>query len=498
MRALPTLLALAAAATTLIGPALAQKKPPSQSEINRAIARGVEHLRTTQTLEGRWTWTGRGRKTRPGATALALYAMLKSGVPADDPAVLRAAAALEGMQIKSTYDSAAAILAFVAHGRSLHDERIAALTAQLVREQFQGYWGYPSGGDLSNTQYAVIALWAASGAGYDVPRSTWEALLAALPRFENDSGGFNYSPGGRSNASDNMTAAGLACLDVCRARLGGSFEDLPNGSWARRAKKRALRVLDKGYRPDQFSRNSRHGVGYYIYGIERVGALCGIDELGPGHWYDVGARFLLKHQAKDGSWKSLYAGDLGTAYALLFLSRATARAVETGPKSTARPTPVLETDPETEALVALARDFGRNLVPDALTTTTVSSQEKGHLISEALDGDRGTWWQVEKGDEAPTVTIDFQHRPVTARTIALGEPIGDDVRKLGRPSSAIVLINGEILRRGTFPENRLERCRITLPAAVRIHSLEVRLVRAQDGKRTPLGLAEIELLGPDE
>jgi hypothetical protein len=66
---------------------------------------------------------------------------------------------------------------------------------------------------------------------------------------------------------------------------------------------------------------------YYLYSIERLAMMGGIDEIGGHDWYREGADTLLKQQKEDGKW------DIGhdanptdiwnTCYALLFLKRAT-------------------------------------------------------------------------------------------------------------------------------------------------------------------------------
>ena len=82
------------------------------------------------------------------------------------------------------------------------------------------------------------------------------------------------------------------------------------------------------------AKKAPHGVGYhyyYLYGIERVGALSGRKEIGGKAWYPRGATFLVRNQQGDGKWVDTTCMNpkdvLGTCFALLFLKKATPPAV---------------------------------------------------------------------------------------------------------------------------------------------------------------------------
>jgi hypothetical protein len=59
---------------------------------------------------------------------------------------------------------------------------------------------------------------------------------------------------------------------------------------------------------------------YYLYGLERVGSLHGIDYFGDHDWYWEGAWDFIARQRGEGEWGS----EANTSFALLFLNRATA------------------------------------------------------------------------------------------------------------------------------------------------------------------------------
>ena len=80
-------LVLAALPALGVGQEAQPPQPPrtvGQQEVNAAIDRGVRWLLSSQDEDGYWF------EERPGRTALALYALLKSGVEPDHPAVGRA------------------------------------------------------------------------------------------------------------------------------------------------------------------------------------------------------------------------------------------------------------------------------------------------------------------------------------------------------------------------------------------------------------------------
>jgi hypothetical protein len=76
---------------------------------------------------------------------------------------------------------------------------------------------------------------------------------------------------------------------------------------------------------------------YYLYSMERLAMLGGIDQIGGHDWYDEGAKVLLKQQQDNGMWDPQHEIDpsevYNTCYALLFLKCAT--------ESIASPAPVI-------------------------------------------------------------------------------------------------------------------------------------------------------------
>lgn len=302
--------------------AIAAGQGPAPGAVNVAIDRGVSHLLRSQHLDGTWDY---GQEPRAGHTALIAYTLVKSGLSREHHAVQRVMAHLQGARSELTYDTALLILALAAHDRERHGRQIQELVDQLLEWQKPTGWGYPSGSDLSNTQYASLGLWAGARAGADIPDRAWYDLIAAAGQYRADRGGFGYSPGGGA-ATGSMTAAGVGVLAICRDMLALK----PSGKDRRRYQKvqgwidEGLEWLDRNWSVTQNPGRGRSHLGYYLYGLERVGALAPTETIGDHDWYAEGASFLVQQQSPQGHWgSSLGGGHPQTCFALLFLRRAT-------------------------------------------------------------------------------------------------------------------------------------------------------------------------------
>jgi hypothetical protein len=305
----------------------------TQADVDRAIDSGVHFLLTRQQADGHWPWYA---GYRSGSTALALLALLKSELPRNHLAAQRALAALRRDPPDQTYSLALALLAVHAFGDPAHDEWIEEMAGDLVEwQQGNGLWGYPSGeGDLSNTQFAALALHAAAQRGVEIPRETWRELVQATLACRTSaptgaSGraqplGFGYHVEGAAYAS--MTAAGVATLQIGIQHLGEE------------SNRRARVALDAGLEwlgeHCALHPTLGHGDGwttYMLYGLERAGALTRQERFGVHPWYAEGAAWLLERQRGNGAWTQGSGADVDTAFALLFLTRATAKAAVTQP-----------------------------------------------------------------------------------------------------------------------------------------------------------------------
>ncbi len=178
-------------------------------------------------------------------------------------------------------------------------------------------WGNPN--DLSNTQYALIGLWICMHEGLWPPADCLPLLETYLTESQKDDGGWGYKKGDKTTGS--MTAGGVFCLGAC-LRAKGNTNPLSDP----RVQK-AVAWLGSNL---TFSQNPGYGKGlhdgwhyYWIYSVERAGAMLDTDQFGSHRWYDEGVQYLLGAQKADGSWNDI----LDTGYAILFLKQATRQLV---------------------------------------------------------------------------------------------------------------------------------------------------------------------------
>ena len=331
MRGRCLLLGLALAARA--GGDTAPPAPPDSAGVDAAVARGVKWLRAEQDAGG-------GFGSGPGETALALLALRHSGVPALDPACARAATRLARQLPDGTvYGAALGILALLEQDG--FKEEVASLVKDLVRGQCRnGQWTYSyrntatkRGGDNSNTQLAALALAVARAKRIAVPDETFARLDAFLVGSQNADGGFGYSYNQRCDSYASMTAGGAMMLAVCGAK------DRPEV-------KRAFAWLAKDFDPacnrfaagafgkKQGRRGDNHWKHYWLWSLERACGAAGVKDLGGQDWYALGAQHLLEKQKADGGWRDPEQPLQATCFALLFLRRATVRALTPTPATT--------------------------------------------------------------------------------------------------------------------------------------------------------------------
>jgi hypothetical protein len=350
---------LAVAVTVPILPAVVC--PAADPAASKAgITRGVEYLLQTQSRDGSWnTW---GHEL--GETALAGMALLAGGQAVESQGVMAAAQVVRRLAKSdtSTYDTSLAIMFLDRLGQPIDAELLRELGGRLRGGQCRdGSWsydlprssaGYGTGpgefggrGDNSNTQFAALAAWVSRRHGVDNDPAL--RLLDQYFRrgFNQSAGGWPYIGGG-SGATPTMTCAGLVGLATHRGaeqqrlaaeasrsrptgpdaprpgRLGGAAANDPVAKRALEALGQELKLAD---------RNLSAGINtdlYFFWSLERVGVIYDIREIGGVDWYRWGSERLLKGQSPDGQWKGTgskgweFEKNVGTSFAILFLSRA--------------------------------------------------------------------------------------------------------------------------------------------------------------------------------
>ncbi|HEY2911411.1 MAG TPA: hypothetical protein VGI99_14265 [Gemmataceae bacterium] len=230
--------------------------------------------------------------------------------------------------------------------------------------------------DNSNTQFALLAVWISRKHGVSIERS----MQAVEKRFLNTqmpSGGWPYSDRLDIEGSPSMSCAGLLGLATAVGRreerrlkaeppvhvepkaaksttppkpddpffspaaddpkpkpkaapkeapkkrldqrdkaVAAAFDNLAGilGGNANRGKAGPNALFPRGRFNDRDM--------YFLWSLERVGVIYGLDKIGRTDWYQFGAEQILRAQNRDGSWgDNGYGPVVNTSFALLFLAR---------------------------------------------------------------------------------------------------------------------------------------------------------------------------------
>jgi hypothetical protein len=306
-----------------------------QASIDRAIDRGMAYLMSTQLIDG--SWGERQGAYRNGSTALALYALMKSGLPSKHPVIQKGFAFLKSSPAVKTYSLGCQMLAVAEAKDLVHLPWLEEMAADMGSWQLRGgMWAYPEGTpDLSCTQYAAFGLRAAAKRGIHIPTYLWEKLAKGVMTYQekrnlSSSGtpaaGFAYRNGLPINGTGSMTTSGLAVLEICQDALEGKMGDNLRGRMNR------SREMGKEWMGRNFTVHSNPKKGdqhyYYLYGLERAGSLLEASMFGYRDWYWEGAAFLVGKQGDNGDWYDYPSSgsqgrEITTCFALLFLNRAT-------------------------------------------------------------------------------------------------------------------------------------------------------------------------------
>jgi hypothetical protein len=179
--------------------------------------------------------------------------------------------------------------------------------------------------DNSNTQFAVLALWATRR--HHVPL---ERALALIDRrfhvTQHPDGSWSYKPQGNVSPLPTMTCAGLLGLAVghgLAAELSRAKGRADKDPAIRRALLLVARHLGRPAQPGEYVPLVNL---YFLWSVERVGMLYNLRKIGDKDWYAWAAPLLVANQQAGGSWEGGgYPGatpTIDTCFALLVLKRA--------------------------------------------------------------------------------------------------------------------------------------------------------------------------------
>lgn len=376
-----------------------QTASAKDDQVQKAIDHGLKYVQSKQDQQDAF-FKGKWFHAYPaGETALALLTLLKGGVDPKDRSIRAGFSAMKKAPLKKVYSVSIGILAIEARyspsaeemALSPHPTKTVArkkfkkkaspadrrwlqqATKFLIRHQkSNGLWNYPHGGDddVSNTQFALLALKSAKRLGLSVPDSVWAKSLKYLlekqeshgqsvssfripaaegsikklkktkkskesetvERGQLESRGWGYKPGQGSRAS--MTAAGVACLVVIKSELEH------NKGYQKKLGPRVDKAIRDGcawlalkFQADKHPGADLDWLFYYLYTLERAGTLSGCSRFGQHDWHSLGTQAILKFQQPDGRFDNSTKGEsdgalAGTCLAILFLKRSTVPVLE--------------------------------------------------------------------------------------------------------------------------------------------------------------------------
>lgn len=305
------------------------------SKVRESIERGVEYLLRSQNDDGSWSDFP---TVHGGVTALVTLALLNSGVDPQDEAIQRALRNLREIRPEKTYVVSLQTMAYCEADPKRFAPDIARNAEWLEKQQnkqgpIAGSWGYPSGADNSNSQFAMLALDDAERAGATVSDNTWRLALDYWREQQNPDGSWGYTAGER-NGTGSMTCAGIASVVIAISRLSegdakidGTRVQCCADRQTDDAVERALEWLGRRFRVDSNPEGSGNlWTLYYLYGVERTGRLTARRFIGGHDWYREGTAALVRTQdSLSGFWK--YPGhaedqpQIATSLALLFLAK---------------------------------------------------------------------------------------------------------------------------------------------------------------------------------
>ncbi|MGE0758395.1 MAG: DUF4159 domain-containing protein [Pirellulaceae bacterium] len=325
----------------LLGPMAAAPRVSAQltdEKARQAIQQGIRFLLDRRNASnGSW---GELPLYPGGVTSLCTLALLNAGVDPKSPEIQQSLQYLRGInETGMVYSTALQTMVLCAAEPNRDRAAIARNVAWLENQQIKdgpraGAWGYGqnrgSGGDNSNTQFALLGLYEAERVGVPVNQETWQRSLDYWLRIQRDDGSWNYVE--REPSTGSMTCAGIASVIICSgqvnqgdARVVGGRVECCTEQASNEAVERGLRWLGSRFSPVRNPGAAESYWYYYLYGVERVGRMSGRRFIGEHDWFRAGAEQLIaQRDTVTGHWVGRGAEQepvIATALALLFLAK---------------------------------------------------------------------------------------------------------------------------------------------------------------------------------
>lgn len=352
--------------------ALAQKYTPDHPTVVEMVDAGVAFLSASNFS-----------RSEQGSGLLSAYTIYKVNSDPNHPAVVAgirdarrlASIARSGrtVGIDSLYaiSLAAMLLASVDVQQNGDDIRVIR-DFLIYHQRKEGGFGYlqegglGTSGDISQTQYVMLALWTMAQLEIDVSNDTVVAALNFLMSAQTMEGGWPYQFGGAAATANinppntnSLTAAGMSALLISGDLLGlyrskfsenqeeegivpTAFRRVVSGAEKNKVNIDRTRLETVTKKGENWTNNHPYSRAqwhyYYIYSRERYESFLeitkGSQKKSPD-WYNQGVELLQAAQAKDGSWggandaDSPLAPEICTSFAVLFLIRSTQKTIGT-------------------------------------------------------------------------------------------------------------------------------------------------------------------------
>lgn len=340
---------------------------PTADEVKAVVDKALGYLKTAQKDDGSF---GTPRTGEPGLTALVTAALVRNGVPADNPTVAKGLKYLESKvkddggidaQGLSNYMTCLAIMTFKeANAGGKYDKTIEAAGKYVKSLQFAdgltekdanfGGAGYDKPGgprsrpDMSNTQFMVEALLAA-GVPKDDPsirraltyisrsqnlKSEFNDQPFAAKASDDDKGGFVYNLAADPKGEKGTAEGGLRSEGAMTYAGLKSFLYAGVGKDDKRVKA-AVEWVRKHYSVTENPGQKDSGLFYYYTTFAKAMDALGedpfVDAKGAKHdWRQELFDELKKRQKPNGSWANSNPAflegvpELATAFAVLAIS----------------------------------------------------------------------------------------------------------------------------------------------------------------------------------
>ena len=358
----------------------------SQREIDQAIRKGSEYLKTAPSTGG---WL------HPNCDELILLTMIVAGVPETNPKFDEYLRHCLQAPLEKTYKVALLAMSLEELDPSTYQMKIAQCAAFLLDNQASnGQWSYGAPVDVKNYPFVEKEKKVASVAKPDAARDFSSAkerkkptrqIIVPQTKTQGDKG---------DNSNSQYAALGLrACFDaniklpqdaLHLARKWWVDSQFPDESEGAKAGKNSVNsggestkiqgwnyqkpgegegggkpthamtagavgatviyeyMLGHNFKKDEVTRAGVNWIGknfivsdnlYYMYAVERAGMLYDTPKFGNHDWYMEGAKHIVHAQKADGSWGNKAdkpeENTWDTCFAILFLKKAT-RGVATG------------------------------------------------------------------------------------------------------------------------------------------------------------------------